>query len=636
MMVSRLLDGSGAPAPDRLALRAGPLSLTYEAGLIRSIRLGEIEVVRAIYAAVRDQNWGTAPGVLRDVMIDAQPDSFDVRFTSDHQQNGIDYVWRGQITGSAQGVVRFTFDGEAKTAFKRNRIGFCVLHPMDAAGMPCTVVHTSGAEEVSAFPEAIAPHQPFFDLRALRHEVQPGLTAEVLMEGDAFETEDQRNWTDASFKTYCTPLGLPFPADVAPGDRVRQTITLRLIGVPPAISLDEPPLTLTLTDGPFVRVPPVGLGWATGVALSERERETLRALRPSHLRVEVHPVTALDALHEAAGVAEAIGALLEVALHLGDDASAGLRRIAAAADAIRPPVARWLVFRDGEISTSRPTVLAARAVLERFGAPIGAGTDAFFAELNRNRPPVDLLDWVSYSNNPQVHAFDNASLVETLAAQAATVASARAFCGTARIAVSPVTFKMRWNPNATAGEPPTPPGVLPRRVDPRQMSLFGAAWTLGCLRALILAGANSLTFYEAVGWLGVVERDGGSPLPDLFPSAAGGVHPLYHPLADVLEFAGGEALAVTSSAPLRAVGIMLRRRGKQCVLVANTTGESLTLTLAGVRGPVAVRALDMENARQALFDPAAFRASAGALCHPGPDGLRLTLLPYATLRCDLA
>lgn len=28
-------------------------------------------------------------------------------------------------------------------------------------------------------------------------------------EGDVFEMEDQRNWTDASYKTYCTPWGCP-------------------------------------------------------------------------------------------------------------------------------------------------------------------------------------------------------------------------------------------------------------------------------------------------------------------------------------------------------------------------------------------------------------------------------------------
>ena len=38
--------------------------------------------------------------------------------------------------------------------------------------------------------------------------------------------EDQRNWTDASFKTYCTPLARPFPVPVQAGDRVDQRVAL--------------------------------------------------------------------------------------------------------------------------------------------------------------------------------------------------------------------------------------------------------------------------------------------------------------------------------------------------------------------------------------------------------------------------
>lgn len=41
-----------------------------------------------------------------------------------------------------------------------------------------------------------------------------------------FETEDQRNWTDASFKTYGTPLDRPFPVAVSPGEEVHQRVRL--------------------------------------------------------------------------------------------------------------------------------------------------------------------------------------------------------------------------------------------------------------------------------------------------------------------------------------------------------------------------------------------------------------------------
>ena len=37
------------------------------------------------------------------------------------------------------------------------------------------------------------------------------------MEGDTFEMEDQRNWTDASYKTYVRPLALPWPYTLAGG-----------------------------------------------------------------------------------------------------------------------------------------------------------------------------------------------------------------------------------------------------------------------------------------------------------------------------------------------------------------------------------------------------------------------------------
>ena len=46
--------------------------------------------------------------------------------------------------------------------------------------------------------------------------------------GDLFETEDQRNWTDASFKTYCTPIGLAHPFRAEPGQRFEQSVTIRV------------------------------------------------------------------------------------------------------------------------------------------------------------------------------------------------------------------------------------------------------------------------------------------------------------------------------------------------------------------------------------------------------------------------
>ena len=92
----------------------------------------------------------------------------------------------------------------------------------ECAAGACTVETTDGAVAPGTFPRRVSPHQPFLDLRAVRHEVAPGLEAEVRFEGEVFEMEDQRNWTDASFKTYSTPLALPLPVEVREGERIRQ------------------------------------------------------------------------------------------------------------------------------------------------------------------------------------------------------------------------------------------------------------------------------------------------------------------------------------------------------------------------------------------------------------------------------
>jgi len=101
-----------------------------------------------------------------------------------------------------------------------------VLHPAGLAGQKLKVTHVDGSEEETRFPEAISPSQPVFNIRALAHEAAPGLWATCRMEGDAFEMEDQRNWTDASYKTYVRPLALPWGYTLAKGSRHEQTISL--------------------------------------------------------------------------------------------------------------------------------------------------------------------------------------------------------------------------------------------------------------------------------------------------------------------------------------------------------------------------------------------------------------------------
>jgi hypothetical protein len=297
---SVLYYGKTDSPPEPLQLRAGPLSLLFESGDLRHIRLGQREILRRVYVAVRDHNWGTVRPVLSNIQMDIGPDSFRISYDVDNQQDDIDFFWRGLITGDAQGTITFSMDGQARSTFRRNRLGFCVLHPMECAGAPCRIEHVDGSVSESHFPQYIAPQQvidrlikpvaPFEEMQAITYQVQPNLWVELRFEGDIFEMEDQRNWTDASYKTYCTPLRLPFPVEILAQTKIRQAITLRLIGASPdePVETSEPKITLTIGTAPAALLPRLGLEVAGhGQPLTPLEVDRLKALNLAHLRVDL-------------------------------------------------------------------------------------------------------------------------------------------------------------------------------------------------------------------------------------------------------------------------------------------------------------------------------------------------------------
>src|SRR5262249_27971039 len=152
-----------------------------------------------------------------------------------------------------------------------------------------------------------------------------GATVQLEFAGDEFEMEDQRNWSDASFKTYCTPQSRPKPVTVQPGDKVQQSVKFTI--KPPArpvlpALLGRPP-QFSISTTPVVPLPPIGFCVErTGRALTARQVELLRNLRPAHLRVDLRLSSPeYPRLLESAVVqSQQISAPLHVALILLNDA----------------------------------------------------------------------------------------------------------------------------------------------------------------------------------------------------------------------------------------------------------------------------------------------------------------------------
>ena len=346
---------------------------------------------------------------------------------------------------------------------------------------------------------------------------------------------------------------------------------------------------------------PLGLSWSWDAKEpTEDEYARLAVLRLSHLYLELvlGDERCVEDLVAAAECGRRIGAPIAVALRMETDARPGLDRLSRALKHARPQVASWTALSEGRPTTSAKHLSIVRELLSREGycEPLGGGTRAFFAELNRNHPPIDLLDFVTYTVNPQIHADDEPSIVETLGGQRATVESALLISRGKPVHVGPVTLKMQWNPNATALPQAPAPGELPHEVDPRQRLPFAAAWTLGSVKTLSEAGALRATYYEMIGWKGIMERGSGSLLPSLFPSRPGELFPLYHLFAALGEFVGGEIDTVAITDPASLSGFAVRKESLLRLLVANYKPVERRVRIQGLSGAFEMHLLGSETA----------------------------------------
>lgn len=638
---------TSAPLPADLGLiplRSGPLTLEFSDGDLRNVRFGDREVIRRIYIAVRDRDWGTVPMEIGEREIRIEADAFHITYTAIFRQEGIHFVARVAMTGNADGIVQMTFDGEARTTFLRNRIGICVLHPAECAGARCRVERIAGGMAELNFPRWVEPAQPvpgFFDLATLAHEVSPGVWATLRFKGDRFEMEDQRNWIDASFKTYCTPLHLPFPVEISSGTRIQQEITLGMSADGGVLRTPEiPQLRSTVIDvlSRRSKLPAIGLGCnRTREQLDAKDVARLRTLNLHHLRVDVRPYNAdwRETLDAARDETAALDIPLELAVHLPANGEAGdLDALVEEITMRSIPLARILLYCRGEKTVSRARVEFGRAHLKSLGVPIGAGTDADFYQLNQARPPHDIADFVHWSMNPQVHAFDDASIAETPTAVTAQLESAQTYFPGKPLTISAITLKPRFNPVATSVKVATSKDELPADVDPRQVSPFAAAWTLSMLKRLAEGGAQSVTFFETIGRQGVMERKQGASSSQ-FPSRPGQVFPLYYALAAIGSYAGGEVLETVSSDPMRVEAIALAHGRQRCLWLANLTSTRRKVLVRGLAGALRRLDLDWGSSETWMTEPDAFldREPREIVVETG-SGYEVELTGYQFVRLD--
>lgn len=643
------LFGTEVPEPKVRTLTAGPVTAVFDNGALRYIRLGETEVLRAIAFLVRDENWGTFNPTISNLKIKQGKSDFSVSYDARCADAKRAIAYRAEIT-CRDGDLLFAATARPESDFLTNRTGFVVLHPLTGvAGFPVEVEHVDGRKVKDRFPAIVNPVQPFYEIRSLKHKVAPGIFAICRMEGDTFEMEDHRNWTDASFKTYVRPLALPWPYTLQRNVEFKQSVRLTLSGkLPkPKAAGKAKPVAVSLGRAGNA-MPAIGIGVPAAEAEHALANAALiRQAAPRHLICEAdgrqpglpNTLAAYQRLAKATGCDVTLEVILPgrqaPAAELGPIAQAVSRAgLVPAAIAVSPAIDLKGVL-PGSKGPDGPTLeeiyKAARVAFP--GVKLGGGTFSFFTEFNRKRPPAEWLDFITHTTSPIVHAADDVSVMETLEALPYVIQSAKALSGGKAYWVGPSGIAARRNPyGAATADNPGNNRICLADMDPRQRGLFGAAWTLGYAAAFAAGGLASVTLGAATGPMGMIYRKAGYPQPHFDDAAGAAVFPVYHVIAGLAAAAGMKAVGAKSAAPSKVAALAWRAKAGPVLWLANLSGETQAVKVGGFNGKSILHLLDEGSFAAAIADPGWLGKGGKALKKVGA----IELPPYAVARVAAA
>lgn len=492
----------------------GPWSFTFEAGALRHIRLHGVEAIRGIAFLVRDADWGTLSPQFSNVQTKHSNDELVLTYDAHYRTPEAALNVEVSIQATPVGL-NVSARGTSTGSFETNRAGFTVLHPIEGvAGQPVTVAHTDGSINHTQFPDLIEPWQPFQRIASLTHQVgNAALTCQF--HGDTFEMEDQRQWGDASYKTYNRPLALPWPYTLNDGEILNQSVQLLWKHKTAARAART---QAAVTNPRFAQ---------TALVITHRDALRLAgspidvaAVNPQRLLCHFDACLGnADAQFAAFAAAQAacpeITFDMELICTCAPDPSAEFFELAQKmADAgfrpdsilFCPSVDRQSTPPGSDWPECPPLDLIHSLAAQAFpDVTHGGGMVSFFPELNRKRPPVERLDFVSHGLCPIVHAADDVSVMETLQAVPHITRSARAIIGQRSYRIGPASIAMRQNPYGTRTIPnPDNTRVCMAHDDPRHRGQFGAAYVIGLATALVAAEISVWTPAALYGPRGVV------------------------------------------------------------------------------------------------------------------------------------
>ena len=639
-------------------LQGGSITLDLVGPDLFDLTYNGTQIAQRVYVAVRDEVWNTIPGSISDLRVVEDPDSFVVTFIMSHQFQDVDFSWQGTITGTADSTVVFEMNGEANSAFSYAKIGLNIHHRLREHLGRSFYIGEGNKETTGQFPHAIDPQleqdgvlsalcAPYDTLRC---DLPDGKMVTFSFQGDLFEAQDHRNWADANFKSYGTPMIAGWPRDAHPGTIIHQSVTIMPSTDPPNLlasaKRSEPntPVSIDVTPRKATgRLPDIGHSLTSADhTLDDIAFARLAQLSPSHLRVGVSIGDGQEqSFFEQLRACTRSSLPVELAVWANTDESPdALDDVQRAVLNSGADVRRVLAFtkapgyRDAGCTPAEIINQVGQRIVSPLGSvPLVGGTDQFFAEIARTPPITEGLDGINFALNPQVHAADNRSLMDNVVAVQHFGDSIRELCAGLPIHISPVSLIGPHGPHP-AGPPPADDPFA--GLDQRQAEQFCAAWTVGFLTNAAQANIASITMFDVAGACGLFADRSPASLAIAPAFDPGTAFPAFHVLADLAHWTDRNVLDASAPEEERIFALLQTPAdAPRRLLLTNGNDEPRWITLTGIDAEIIrMRTLDSSTVAWAGSMPEQFGASLTERRAAYDGAVTLALAPHAVVRAE--
>jgi hypothetical protein len=558
--------------PDTTRVAHGDFTFDLARAAVRNVRFKDVQIIDLLYTAIRPWDWST---------LDPDEHTEDVKVNGDDCVITIRDVFNGAldsqtqitVTGNNKFTVEYKLRGLSEYSVNRWGICFC-LNTADWMG---STVRANGNDykllaEISPQRVVEGITQGLFPASNEMFFVAPDQRSiKVISDGKVLEAEDQRNWTDNSYKIYSGSLSEPRPFVASAGSIWTQTVTFEIN--PPSKPVPD---GSTIVVKEIESLPSIGLQFNTEPLLPADTLDTAFILLDiDHIRVNEESLSA-----QKVNSISTNGLIVEAAL-LSSHSGTDLHRDIEDLNKQIPAGSRILIQREGrEIVEDKD--LPQNKSLSSFIV----GTDAYLVDLHRNK--YQFGESVSYSMAPTVHSSDTETIFKTLYTQSESIAFAQNNLAP-QVLISPITFSTRGNPETGHSREQRINFASPQMAL-RIKTIEGAAWTLGSVFALASAGAYSGTWHELFGECGVIYSE----------DTAVKFSPTFHALSAL---GAHHAHQITIATSLDNSWVAFENREAKKIVVASLRPWTLEITpkvLAGYKTIQSLRANECEQASQIM------------------------------------